>query len=101
MVLWTGGISFGGVIAFIFADLLILPILNIYRKYYGWKMTVRIRGVFYLSMVAAGYVIELIFTPTGLAPDPAQAHLPSEGIGWNPMRSPPEAHRLTVYPSSG
>ncbi|ANS28693.1 permease [Rhodococcus opacus] len=83
VVLWTGGISFGGVIAFIFADLLILPILNIYRKYYGWKMTVRILGVFYLSMVAAGYVVELIFTPTGLAPDPAQAHLPSEGIGWN------------------
>jgi uncharacterized membrane protein YraQ (UPF0718 family) len=50
-VLWNGGISFGGVVAFIFADLIILPILNIYRKYYGWRMAAFITGTFYLSMV--------------------------------------------------
>ena len=50
VVLWTGGISFGGVIAFIFADLLIAPILNIYRKYYGTAMTIRIAGTFYVAL---------------------------------------------------
>ena len=83
VVLWTGGISFGGVIAFIFADLLILPILNIYRKYYGWAMMWRILGVFYVAMVVAGYVVELLFGTTGLAPDPASARLPDGGISWD------------------
>ncbi|MGZ8177623.1 permease [Williamsia sp. SKLECPSW1] len=83
VVLWTGGISFGGVIAFIFADLLILPILNIYRKYYGVKMTLVIVGVFYIAMVIAGYIIELLFTPTGLTPSRNSAHLPDAGITWN------------------
>ncbi|KQR99990.1 permease [Williamsia sp. MIQD14] len=83
VVLWTGGISFGGVIAFVFADLLILPILNIYRKYYGWRMTMMIAGTFYVAMVVAGYVVELLFTPTGLAPNRADAHLPDAGISWN------------------
>jgi len=83
VVLWSGGISFGGVISFIFADLLILPILNIYRKYYGLKMTAVITGVFYVAMVGAGYVVELLFTPTGLTPDRASAHLPDAGITWN------------------
>jgi uncharacterized protein len=50
------GISFGGVIAFIFADLLILPILNIYRKYYGVRMAVVILAAFYAAMVTAGYL---------------------------------------------
>lgn len=59
-VLWNGGISFGGVISFIFADLIILPIINIYRKYYGWKMALRLTGVMYLAMVLAGYSIEAI-----------------------------------------
>src|SRR5205823_1724854 len=58
-VLWNGGISFGGVTAFIFADLLILPILNIYRKYYGTRMTLTLLGVFYLAMAGAGYVVEI------------------------------------------
>ena len=51
-VLWNGGISFGGVISFIFADLIILPILIIYRKYYGTKMMLFILGTFYVTMVA-------------------------------------------------
>jgi uncharacterized membrane protein YraQ (UPF0718 family) len=83
VVLWSGGISFGGVISFIFADLLILPILNIYRKYYGLRMTVMITGVFYIAMVAAGYAVELIFGLTGLTPDRASAQMPDEGITWN------------------
>jgi uncharacterized protein len=60
-VLWQGGISFGGVISFIFADLLVLPILHIYKKYYGWKMMIRISLVFYVAMVLAGYIIEVLF----------------------------------------
>jgi uncharacterized membrane protein YraQ (UPF0718 family) len=83
VVLWSGGISFGGVTSFIFADLLILPILNIYRKYYGLRMTVMITGVFYIAMVAAGYAVELIFGLTGLTPDRASAQMPDEGITWN------------------
>jgi len=67
-VLWNGGISFGGVIAFIFADLIILPIINIYRKYYGLRMALFITGTFYVAMVAAGYAIELLFGVTRLAP---------------------------------
>lgn len=83
VVLWTGGISFGGVIAFVFADLLILPILNIYRKYYGWPVMLRILGVFYVAIVVAGYLVEMLFGLTGLAPDPSSARLPDEGISWN------------------
>ena len=74
-VLWNGGISFGGVIAFIFADLIILPILNIYRKYYGWKMTAFLAGTFYLTMVVAGYAIELIFGGLGLIPSTRHARV--------------------------
>ncbi len=83
VVLWTGGISFGGVVAFIFADLLILPILNIYRKYYGTRMALVIAGTFYLTMVLAGYVVELVFGGLGLVPDRASAHLPDMGVSWN------------------
>ncbi|MFE7216527.1 permease [Streptomyces sp. NPDC057611] len=83
VVLWKGGISFGGVVAFIFADLLILPILNIYRKYYGARMAVFLLGTFYLAMVVAGYVVEFVFGGLGLIPDQADARLPAEGIRWN------------------
>lgn len=60
-VLWSGGISFGGAIAFIFADLLILPILDIYRKYYGWRMAAYLAIVSYVAMAAAGLLISLLF----------------------------------------
>ncbi|SEO81181.1 permease [Actinacidiphila rubida] len=83
VVLWKGGISFGGVVAFIFADLLILPILNIYRKYYGARMTLFILGTFYATMVVAGYVVELLFGGLGLIPDQADAKVPAEGVRWN------------------
>ncbi len=67
-VLWNGGISFGGVIAFIFADLIVLPILNIYRKYYGGRMSLFLLATFYATMAAAGYVIEDLFVALGLIP---------------------------------
>jgi len=83
VVLWKGGISFGGVIAFLFADLIIAPILNIYRKYYGARMALFLLGTFYAAMVAAGYVIEIVFGGLGLIPDPADAKLPDQGVSWD------------------
>jgi uncharacterized membrane protein YraQ (UPF0718 family) len=83
VVLWKGGISFGGVVAFIFADLIIAPILNIYRKYYGPKMTAFLLGTFYAAMAGAGYVIELVFGGLGLVPDRASATIPDQGISWD------------------
>jgi uncharacterized membrane protein YraQ (UPF0718 family) len=82
-VLWNGGISFGGVVAFIFADLLILPILNIYRKYYGTSMMLTLLGTFYAAMVAAGYVVEFLFGTAGLIPSHRNAMSMEAGISWN------------------
>ena len=67
-VLWNGGISFGGVISFLFADLIIIPILNIYRKYYGGRMSLYLLLVSYAAMAAAGFIIGLAFQVTGLTP---------------------------------
>jgi uncharacterized membrane protein YraQ (UPF0718 family) len=67
-VLWNGGISFGGVIAFIFADLIVLPVLNIYRKYYGLKMAGFLFVTFYIAMGVAALIVELIFAALGLIP---------------------------------
>lgn len=67
-VLWNGGMSFGGVIAFIFADLIILPILNIYRKYYGSRMSLYLLAVSYIAMALAGFLIGLLFQLLGLTP---------------------------------
>jgi uncharacterized membrane protein YraQ (UPF0718 family) len=83
VVLWKGGISFGGVVAFIFADLLILPILAIYKKYYGWRMTIFLATTFYTAMVIAGYIVEFTFGGLGLIPDQARATLPTQGVSWN------------------
>jgi uncharacterized protein len=83
VVLWKGGISFGGVVAFIFADLIIAPILNIYRKYYGARMALFLLGTFYAAMVGAGYVIELVFGGLGLIPDRAHATIPDQGVSWD------------------
>jgi uncharacterized protein len=82
-VLWNGGISFGGVVAFIFADLLILPILNIYRKYYGTAMMLTLLGTFYAAMVTAGYLVEIIFGTTGLIPSQRNATVMEAGVSWN------------------
>src|SRR6266481_5500759 len=67
-VLWNGGISFGGVIAFIFADLIVLPVLNLYRKYYGLKMTAFLFATFYAAMAGAALIVELIFGAFALIP---------------------------------
>jgi len=72
-VLWNGGISFGGVISFIFADLIVLPILNIYRKYYGGRMTLFLLVSSYVAMALAGLIVELLFLAAGLVPSERQA----------------------------
>jgi uncharacterized protein len=82
-VLWNGGISFGGVVAFIFADLIIIPILIIYRKYYGTRMMLVIAGVFYATMVLAGYIVEFAFSGLGLVPASRTAKVGETGIVWN------------------
>jgi uncharacterized membrane protein YraQ (UPF0718 family) len=82
-VLWSGGISFGGVVAFVFADLMILPILNIYRKYYGTRMALFVFGAFFAATVGAGYLVELLFGVTGLTPTDRSARIVEAGISWN------------------
>ncbi len=82
-VLWNGGISFGGVISFIFADLIIIPIIIIYRKYYGWKAALRITGIFYGAMVLAGYAVELLFAPLHLIPTNRHLTIVTTSISWN------------------
>jgi len=82
-VLWNGGISFGGVIAFIFADLIVLPILNIYRKYYGWRMAGFLFVTFYAAMAAAALIVELIFGALGLVPAQRNARVVEASITWD------------------
>ena len=82
-VLWNGGISFGGVISFIFADLIILPIINIYRKYYGWRMALRLSGLLYVAMVLAGYVIEGVTQLLHFVPKVRNATVLEASVSWN------------------
>jgi uncharacterized membrane protein YraQ (UPF0718 family) len=82
-VLWNGGISFGGVVSFIFAALIVAPIILIYRKYYGTKAALRITGIFYMAMAAAGYVIEVVFSALGLVPSTRNAIVLPSSIMWN------------------
>jgi uncharacterized membrane protein YraQ (UPF0718 family) len=82
-VLWNGGISFGGVIAFIFADLIVLPILNIYRKYYGLKMAGFLFVTFYGAMAGAALIVELIFGTLGLIPTQRNARVVEASLNWN------------------
>jgi uncharacterized membrane protein YraQ (UPF0718 family) len=67
-VLWSGGISFAGVMAFIFADLIVLPIVAIYRKYYGWAFTLRIVALMLVTMIVAALAVDGIFSAAGLIP---------------------------------
>ena len=67
-VLWSGGISFAGVLAFIFADLIVLPIIAIYRKYYGWPFTIRLTALMFVTMAAAALAIDGLFSLLGLVP---------------------------------
>ena len=82
-VLWNGGISFGGVIAFLFADLLIFPILNIYRKYYGLKVASILAVVFYIAMVGAALVVEGLFGALHLIPVARNAMAMTQAITFN------------------
>jgi uncharacterized protein len=82
-VLWNGGISFGGVIAFIFADLITLPILDIYRKYYGWKMMWFILASFYAAMFGGALVIEFLFQAVGWIPQHRNAQIVEAAVTLN------------------
>jgi uncharacterized membrane protein YraQ (UPF0718 family)/YHS domain-containing protein len=82
-VLWSGGISFGGVIAFIFADLIIIPIVDIHRKYYGTRMSLYLFGVSYVAMALAGFVIGLGFQAFGLTPTERRVAAFDSHIVWN------------------
>jgi uncharacterized membrane protein YraQ (UPF0718 family) len=82
-VLWRGGISFGGVVAFIFADLLILPILNIYRRYYGWRAAVYLGVISYVTMVLAGLCVGWLFGLLHVTPTGRDIGTIAMGITWN------------------
>jgi len=82
-VLWNGGISFGGVISFLFADLLILPILNIYRKYYGLRVAALLAVTFYLAMAGAALIVEALFSALHIVPTHHQLAIMHASITWN------------------
>ncbi len=82
-VLWNGGISFGGVLAFVFADLIVLPILDIYRKYYGWKVARFLLASFYATMVAAGLIVEFLFDGLNLIPSERNAKVVEASVTLN------------------
>jgi hypothetical protein len=82
-VLWNGGISFGGVIAFIFADLIVLPILNIYRKYYGLRVSVFLLATFFVAMALAALAVEFLFSAGGLIPEERDAKVVEASVTWN------------------
>jgi uncharacterized membrane protein YraQ (UPF0718 family) len=82
-VLWNGGISFGGVLAFIFADLIILPLLDIYRKYYGWRMAAFLFVTFYVTMALSGLAVELLFEAIGIEPTDRNADVMEASVTWN------------------
>jgi YHS domain-containing protein/uncharacterized membrane protein YraQ (UPF0718 family) len=83
--LWTGGITFGGTIAFVFADLITLPLLLIYRRYYGTRLTLKLLAAFWATMSTAGLVTEYLFTWAGIAPAASARHaVTGQGVwGWN------------------
>ena len=77
-VLWAGGASFGGVLAFLYADLIVIPLLDVYRRYFGWRMAAYIGVVFYVTMATAAAIMDVAFTALKIVPDqPAdiRAHL--------------------------
>jgi uncharacterized membrane protein YraQ (UPF0718 family) len=80
-ILWGSGVSFGGVLAFLFADLIVLPLLDVYRRTYGWKMAAYIGGVFYATMVIAALIMDLLFN----------------ALGWIPVRRPHMAAEMVHF----
>jgi hypothetical protein len=81
--LWKGGISFGGVISFIFADLITFPLLLIYRRYYGLRLTARMLLIFWTVMSAAGLITEAIFRLAGLVPTTRPTQVSPAHFSWN------------------
>jgi YHS domain-containing protein/uncharacterized membrane protein YraQ (UPF0718 family) len=81
--LWHGGISFGGVISFLFADLITLPLFLIYRKYYGNALAIRLLLVFWAVMAAAGLIVEGLFALTGQVPARAHGTVAPSHLEWN------------------
>jgi len=73
----------GGVLTFIFADLIILPILHIYRKYYGWRMAGFLLATFYVTMVAAGLVVQFVFEGVGIERTTRNAKVLEAAVSWN------------------
>lgn len=84
-LLWSGGISFGGVIAFLYGDLLVLPLISAYRKYYGGRTAFYMTLVFFLSMVGASVIVDLLFNALGLVPHGARppSAMDMAGFSWN------------------
>jgi uncharacterized membrane protein YraQ (UPF0718 family)/YHS domain-containing protein len=84
-VLWAGGISFSGVIAFVYADLIVIPIVLIYRKYYGGKVTALLVGIMFVTMVAAALIVDGIFSALDLVPThrPSIESISERDIAWN------------------
>jgi uncharacterized membrane protein YraQ (UPF0718 family)/YHS domain-containing protein len=84
-VLWAGGISFSGVIAFIFADLLIVPIVLAYNKYYGRELTARLVAIMFVATILAALAVDGIFTVAGLVPSerPSIESVTSRGVSLN------------------
>jgi len=84
-VLWAGGISFGGVISFIYADLLIIPLVLVYKRYYGGRVTVVIVGLMFAAIVASALAVDGIFSAAGLVPSerPSIDSIAARGISWN------------------
>ena len=78
VALWGGGVSFAGVIAFVYADLITIPVLNVYRKYYGWKIMLYILGVFFVTMAFTGFLMEVLFDALGIVPDLAGGETATE-----------------------
>jgi uncharacterized protein len=84
-VLWAGGISFSGVIAFIYADLIIVPLVIVYGRYYGWRLAALLVGIMYAAMAAAALAVDGIFSAAGLVPEtrPSIDSITARGITWN------------------
>jgi hypothetical protein len=82
-VLWQHGLSFGGVIAFLFGDLIILPIVNIHRKYYGWRVALLLLGLYYVAMAGAALIVEWVFVALRLTPQHGAAMAMEEGFRWD------------------
>jgi len=81
--LWGGGITFGGVVSFIFADLITLPLILIYRKFYGPSLTLRLVALFWLVMSATGLIVEYLFSAAGLVPAHHAGQIAAASFQWN------------------